>query len=106
MQVSAGSDDREMAQPIPRLTLFFRQGCHLCEDMDQLLHELLQPGSFHLQRIDIDEDDDLRARFNVRVPVLALGDIEICHHFLDLEAVRQALASYNTRLAVSAQASI
>jgi glutaredoxin len=106
VQVSTGSDDQEMVPRIPQLTLFFRQGCHLCEEMDRLLQELLQPDSYHLQRIDIDEDVDLRARFNVRVPVLTLGEVEICEHFLDLEAVRQALASYNTRLAVNAQASI
>lgn len=92
--------------PLPELTFYFREGCHLCEDMEQQLHELLVKGSFRLRRVDIDEDDDLKAAFNVRVPVLSLNGIDLCEHFLDLEAVRTALASYNSELAVNAQASM
>lgn len=113
---------------LPELVLYFREGCHLCDDMDQLLGELLEPGSFRLTRIDIDEDPSLRDAYNVRVPVLSLvrtrwplpaaavaegvpvqaagelpndpagNQIVLCEHFLDLEAVREALASYNRQL--------
>ncbi len=98
---------------LPELVLYFREGCHLCEDMEQLLGELLEPGSFRLTRIDIDEDPTLREAYNVRVPVLSLvqeqsagalsdyppdNQLELCEHFLDLEAVREALASYNRQL--------
>ena len=51
---------------LPELVLYFREGCHLCEDMEQLLGELLEPGSFRLTRIDIDEDPTLREAYNVR----------------------------------------
>lgn len=78
----------------PTLTLLGREGCHLCEDMERLLGELLPPGSHHLNRVDIDEHPALRAVHHVRVPVLLLGDDELCHHFLDLQAVREALAGY------------
>ncbi len=81
-------------QAVP-LTLHYRDGCHLCEDMEQQLLELLEPGSFSLTRIDIDDDPALQAAYNVRVPVLSCGEIELCEHFLDLEAVKEALASYN-----------
>ena len=82
-----------------QLTLYFREGCHLCEDMEQLLHELLDPQSFQLHKVDIDDDEILRASYNARVPVLSCEDIEVCEHFLDLDALRNALkqahASYN-----------
>lgn len=74
--------------------------------MEQQLQELLEKGSYQLCRVDIDEDSDLRAAFNVRVPVLSLNGIDLCEHFLDLEAVRAALASYNSELADNAQASM
>ncbi len=98
---------------LPELVLYYREGCHLCEDMEQLLGELFEPGSFHLTRIDIDEHPSLREAYNVRVPVLSLvqeqtsgalasyplgNQLELCEHFLDLEAVRDALASYNRQL--------
>lgn len=97
---------------IPELILYYREGCHLCEDLEQQLHELLEPGSFRLTRVDIDQDARLRQAYNARVPVLSLFEatepdqaepwgpenvstVELCEHFLDLEAVKQALAGYN-----------
>lgn len=121
---ASGPEDRR-----PELVMHYREGCHLCEDMQQQLGELLEPDEFRLTLIDIDEDEQLRQAYNVRVPVLSLvplehrrwrenGDSaglstvsagqnrenraeigfleELCEHFLDLVAVRQALASYNT----------
>jgi len=84
-----------MKTGIPELTLHFREGCHLCEDMEQLLQELLEPDSYTLRRIDIDSNPHLTNAYNVRVPVLSCGEIELCEHFLDLDAVRSALSSYN-----------
>ena len=83
----------------PQLTLHFREGCHLCEDMEQQLHELLEPGSFTLIKIDIDEDPVLREAYNIRVPVLSFNQMDVCEHFLDLQALKEtlaeALAGYN-----------
>ncbi|MFK7996968.1 MAG: glutaredoxin family protein [Granulosicoccus sp.] len=83
----------------PQLTLYYRDGCHLCEDLEQQLYELLEPHSFVLQKLDIDADSALRDAYNVRVPVLNCENEEVCEHFLDLEELRNALerahASYN-----------
>jgi len=82
-----------------QLTLFYRQGCHLCEDLEQQLSELLEPGSYRLEKVDIDEDEILKGLYNARVPVLNCEKEEVCEHFLDLEALQKALghalASYN-----------
>lgn len=86
----------QMRNNIPELTLHYREGCHLCEDLEKLLGELLEPGSYTLRRIDIDEDETLKMAYNERVPVLSCDNVELCEHFLDLDAVKGALASYNT----------
>lgn len=83
--------------PFP-LTLYIRQGCHLCEDMAAQLQELLEEGSYALTKIDIDSSAALKERFNEWVPVLEHDCTEICHHFLDLKALRAAQAGYNTRI--------
>jgi len=75
--------------------MYYREGCHLCEDMEQQLFELLDPNGFSLHLIDIDEDPELHKAYNARVPVLLCLETELCEHFLDLEAVKGALASYN-----------
>ena len=50
-------------EPAP-LTLYWRDGCHLCEDMEQTLAELIDASAYRLIRVDIDGNDDLRARYN------------------------------------------
>lgn len=81
---------------LPRLTLYVREGCHLCEDMAEGLGALFPPGSFALERVDIDADPHLRARYDVDVPVLVAGDVELCRHFLDPVAVSEHLAGYTS----------
>ena len=73
------------------LTVYERSGCHLCEDMVSTLSEWKPELEFEIERVDVDTSPDLAARYGARVPVLAYGSIEICHFFLDLDALRRAL---------------
>ena len=59
------------------------------------LDELFESGSFALERVDIDTDSALRARYDHDVPVLLDGRTELCRHFLDALAVTERLAGYN-----------
>jgi len=43
------------------------------------------------REVDIDRDPDLVRRYDSKVPVLCLGEVEICHYFLDGEALEAAL---------------
>ena len=77
-------------------TLYARSYCHLCQDMLDALLLLQPPGKpFTVDVIDIDESPDaaLLARFDELVPVLFadLAQPELCHYFLDEEAVRRCL---------------
>ena len=77
----------------PHLTLYSRQYCHLCDDMLAELGILRGEygGGFVVNVVDIDADPALQARYDELVPVLmaqASGDArELCHYFLDAEAV-------------------
>jgi glutaredoxin len=73
------------------LTVYSRTGCHLCEQMLAELAALDLPEDVSLKTVDVDTDPALRARFNVMVPVLALGDEILCCHFLDETELQQAL---------------
>lgn len=99
---SPGLEPVTRRAPVPAplrapLTLYWRDGCHLCEDLEQTLAELVDASRYQLTRVDIDQDEALRQRYNADVPVLCLHDEELCRHFLDLTAVEAALASYNTQ---------
>ena len=58
----------------PVLTLYFRQGCHLCEDMERQLLALAEIEPFLIERVDVDSRPELTASFGHLIPVLALGD--------------------------------
>ena len=64
-----------------QLTLYSRKGCCLCEGLESRLKALdLVPMALVLTVIDIDASDtpqDLRARYDLEVPVLALDGCEL-----------------------------
>lgn len=73
------------------LTVYIRQGCHLCTDMTQALERLRPELGFEYSTVDIDTEPDLQARYDTRVPVLAGGDAEICYYFLEESRLRAFL---------------
>lgn len=58
----------------PRLTLYARPGCHLCEEVSVSLDEMIGPDSY--LTVDIESDDDLLVRYGHRIPVLAVDDVD------------------------------
>lgn len=81
----------------PTLTLYYRSGCSLCEDMQVELMAAQSRYGFALQAVDVDRSEALVAEYGHKVPVLTSGhsddsghEVEICHYFLD----HSALADY------------
>ncbi|MCX7896599.1 MAG: glutaredoxin family protein [Rhodocyclaceae bacterium] len=74
-----------------KLTFYGRAGCHLCDDMLAALEEFAPSMGFALEMRDVDADPEWRARFGAKVPVLMAGEREVCHYFLDLGRLCEAL---------------
>jgi thiol-disulfide isomerase/thioredoxin len=81
---------------VPKLIVYGREECHLCQDMILALQNLQVQVSFAFQVIDIDSDSELVARYGDKIPVLmsSHNDQEICHYFLDLAALDDYLAEF------------
>lgn len=76
------------------LTLYYRSACSLCEAMYGELRAspLIEPSL--LKTVDIDRSDELVARYGHKVPVLTGDDDqEICHFFLDPQALQAYFAA-------------
>ena len=77
---------------MPELVVYSRPGCHLCEILiEELL--LLVRGTASVSVRDIDDDPALVESYGLRIPVVVLGDREICQYELDRAAVMDALGS-------------
>jgi glutaredoxin len=73
------------------VTLYGRDGCHLCDDARAALERVRATHPFRLEEVDIEADDDLHARYLERIPVVALDGEELFRYFVDEEALRRTL---------------
>ena len=52
------------------LILYTRRDCELCREMEAVIDEVLARIAARLERVEIDGNADLEARFGLEVPVL------------------------------------
>ena len=73
------------------VTLYGRDGCHLCDEARAVLVRMRAAQPFRLEEIDIESDDALLRRYLERIPVIALDGEELFDLFLDGEALKRKL---------------
>jgi glutaredoxin len=76
----------------PRITVYTRQGCHLCEQAEAVVRRLARWRA-DVEVVDVDADPALSDRYTVRVPVVAVNGREIAEFQVDPAALRTALRS-------------
>ena len=76
---------------IPRVTLYTRAGCHLCETAKENLQAARSRAQFELEEVDIDADPELRGLYNEEVPVVAINGKKAFKYHVDPEAFLKIL---------------
>lgn len=77
-----------------RVTLYGRDGCHLCDEArDGLLGLRAEGLDFELTEVDIESDQALLRKHLERIPVIEIEGDEVCELGIDHSAVRARLAS-------------
>jgi glutaredoxin len=61
---------------VSRLTLYTRDGCHLCEDAKAALARVAARTGEGFTEVDISTDPELTAEYGDRIPVLMLDGAE------------------------------
>jgi glutaredoxin len=77
---------------LPKLTVLSREYCHLCDELITALKQFQGRYSFEIEVIDVDRHPQLEDKWGDKVPVLLDGGLEICHYYLDAEAVDARLS--------------
>jgi glutaredoxin len=88
----ARTEDGRLQLAAPRdVTIYSRPGCHLCEEAKAQIAPMLKEFGSSLTEINIDEDPELRARYDYDVPVIFLGARKAAKHRVDLVQFRRQL---------------
>lgn len=83
-----------MARALPRLTLYTRQACHLCDVAKAELDRIAAAHPFELRVVDLDRDapPDKRRAYDWEVPVLELEGRKIMKYRVDEARLVRLLA--------------
>ena len=69
-----------------KVTIYSRQGCHLCDDAFNTLESMRQELNFEIDVINIDEDAELVKLYSDQVPVIHIDGEH--HDFYKVDPVR------------------
>jgi glutaredoxin len=78
---------------MPKVTLYTRAGCHLCDDAKRVLHAARRRSGFELEEIDIDQRPDLRELYNDEVPVVTIDGRRAFKYNVTMEELLKKLAA-------------
>lgn len=70
----------------PRVTIYSRKGCHLCEVVEEKVRRAAGEVEFEWEVIDIDTDAELKARYGWEIPVVAIDGHDVFGHAMDYGA--------------------
>ncbi len=74
------------------VTLYTRDGCHLCDEAREEILALQRGGlELELREVDIEADERLHARFVERIPVVEVGGEVVSELGTDEAALRAAI---------------
>jgi glutaredoxin len=86
------TEEGRLALAAPRdVTMYMREGCHLCEEAKAAMAPVLAALGARLQEVDIDDDPILLARYSNDVPVIFIGSQFFTQHRVDAARLRRHL---------------
>lgn len=71
------------------LLLYYREGCHLCEDLASLIYRGWPAQAARLTWCDVDTDQEWRLKYGHRVPVLVMDDRVLCERVVRKECLTE-----------------
>jgi glutaredoxin len=77
----------------PRVTLYTRAGCCLCDEAKKVLAEARRQADFDFEELDIDLDPELRRRYNDEVPVIAINQVKAFKYHVNRDEFLKKLAA-------------
>ncbi len=77
---------------MPTVTVYGREGCHLCEDALAVVRRVAADLAVEVRTIDIEADPALLRAYMERIPVVAVDGAEVYDFYVDEGDLRARLA--------------
>jgi glutaredoxin len=77
---------------MPTVTVYGREGCHLCEDALAVVRRVAADLAVEVRTIDIEADPALLRAYMERIPVVAVDGAEVYDYYVDEGDLRARLA--------------
>ena len=74
------------------LTLYSRPGCHLCDQMKDVVKRVARSIPLQLEEIDISTSRELEDRYGLEIPVLLVEGKKAAKYRIGEEELRRVLA--------------
>ena len=74
------------------LTIYSRPGCHLCDEMKDVVRRVAQSVPLQLEEIDISTSRELEDRYGLEIPVLLVEGKKAAKYRIGEEDLRRVLA--------------
>jgi hypothetical protein len=81
---------------IPKVSVFYGAGCHLCERALAKVRALREELEFELEEIAIDGSPELEARYRELVPVVEIDGEQVFTYYVHEDAFRRRLGAAQT----------
>ena len=75
----------------PRVVFYKAAGCHLCERAEGELAALAEELGFEPERVAIDGDPELEARYRELIPVVEIDGVRAFVYYLQPDAFRRKI---------------
>jgi hypothetical protein len=79
-----------------RLSLYTRPGCHLCEEMKEVVRRIAEDVPLQLNEIDISGNTHLEQRYGTEIPVLLVEGSKVAKYRIAEGELRRALQARMT----------
>ena len=76
---------------MPKLTLYGKPDCHLCDDARRAVERATAGRDVVLEQVDVSLDPTLNARYGQRIPVLDIDGETVFELFIDAGVLEQRL---------------
>ena len=79
----------------PKVTLYGKAGCCLCDDAKDVLKAVRAERPFELEEVDVSLDPALNRVYGERIPVVAVEGEELFEYHVDGHELRERLDTLN-----------